>query len=599
MRKFKGILKSFENKATLWVILLLLALGSVFSALIPPFQSPDEFNHIKRAYLLTKGQILLKSTQGQPAGGEIDTGLLSYFDGYQRLPFNADKKISKEEDFAVSSIKWSEKQVFSPLPNMGYYFPLAYAPQALGLGIGESLGLSVRNSYRLGRFFVLTFSLIMLAIAFAIFPANACILGLLILPMSIFQFCSASLEGFTNAVTVLCIGLFMRGGNKKFSFPGWMSYLLVGCILLLTTSRMQLLPLLILPLFVWFVRKERAILWQFFIVTGFSLIWSLVSVKATYLNRGASDYSTSQIILFYIKHPTVLFYALQNTIETNIWFYRDSFIGVLGWLDTRFDDYIYLLLSGCLVLLVLFSISLKSWKDDWQPRIILVGSLSLSFFLVFFSQVVCWNSVPVKIIEGVQGRYFIAPLVLLGYALSGSSGFFEGIWKKFAIIPLVLMGIMVILYLPKTLIERYYMAPYETAYARSKMEPSAQLDIRSPIKILMTSSHSDEQVGLKRIGVMFGTYIRRNPGEAELRLKGQDGIEFVQRFSLSALADNKYRYFDLDAKRYRSGEILSVSGVGVSTWENHDEKGGVNTCIIYEYVNGKMRFTPGCPIVSD
>jgi len=95
---------------------------------------------------------------------------------------------------------------------------------------------------------------------------------------------------------------------------------------------------------------------------------------------------------------------------------------------------------------------------------------------------------------------------------------------------------------------------------------------------------------------MFGTYVRQNPGEAELRLKGPDGAEFVQRFSLPDLADNKYRYFDLDSKRYVSGEIVSITGDGVSTWESHSEKGGVNTCITYEYNNGKRRFTPGCPL---
>lgn len=135
-----------------------------------------------------------------------------------------------------------------------------------------------------------------------------------------------------------------------------------------------------------------------------------------------------------------------------------------------------------------------------------------------------------------------------------------------------------------------------TAQESYKMQPSAQLDTRAPIRISMTSSHQDDQAGVKRIGVMFGTYVRQNPGDAELRLKGPDGAEFVQRFSLPDLADNKYRYFDLDSKRYTSGEIVSITGDGVSIWESHNKKGGVNTCITYEYNNGKRRFTPGCPL---
>ena len=112
----------------------------------------------------------------------------------------------------------------------------------------------------------------------------------------------------------------------------------------------------------------------------------------------------------------------------------------------------------------------------------------------------------------------------------------------------------------------------------------------------MTPSHQDEQTGLKRIGVMFGTYVRQKPGDAELRLKRPNGPEFVQRFSLPDLDNNKCRFFEVDSKRYTSGEILSITGSAVSTWESHDVKGGVHTCITYEYTKGIRRFTLGCPL---
>src|SRR6185295_8305915 len=40
----------------------------LFGELTPPFQSPDEFNHIKRAYLLSKGVIAVGS-RGTQTGG--------------------------------------------------------------------------------------------------------------------------------------------------------------------------------------------------------------------------------------------------------------------------------------------------------------------------------------------------------------------------------------------------------------------------------------------------------------------------------------------------------------------------------------------------
>ena len=40
-------------------LLLLIVVVLPISFLVPPFQSPDEFNHIKRAYLLSKGDVFL------------------------------------------------------------------------------------------------------------------------------------------------------------------------------------------------------------------------------------------------------------------------------------------------------------------------------------------------------------------------------------------------------------------------------------------------------------------------------------------------------------------------------------------------------------
>jgi len=67
-------------------------------------------------------------------------------------------------------------------------------------------------------------------------------------------------------------------------------------------------------------------------------------------------------------------------------------------------------------------------------------------------------------------------------------------------------------------------------------------------------------------------------------------------FFLPDLGNNKYRFFEEDSKRHTPAEILSITGSAVSTWESHDEKGGVHPCITYEYTKGIRRFTLGCPL---
>ncbi|PLC48049.1 hypothetical protein CR159_20195 [Pollutimonas subterranea] len=128
-----------------------------------------------------------------------------------------------------------------------------------------------------------------------------------------------------------------------------------------------------------------------------------------------------------------------------------------------------------------------------------------------------------------------------------------------------------------------------------RLQPSPQLSTEQPLKLSMTTGPASQK-GLKRIGIRFGTYAQQNAGEAELRLVRADGTEYRQIFPLSDLADNAYRHFDLDGSSYVSGQIIGVSGGGVSTWESHATNGEVLTCLTYEYADGKLGFTSGCPL---
>lgn len=586
--------------ANAWLLLVLLVFGSTIATLIPSFQSPDEFDHIKRAYLFTKGTILLDTHSGAASGGKIDTGLLAYFRIFQKLPFHPERKISHEEAIAAASIRWTGERAFSEAPGTGYYFPLAYLPQSIALKTGEMLDLSIDDSYRLARFAVLASSLAALVAACAVFPLNSFVLALLLLPMSVFQFLSASLDGFTTALTCLCVALFMRAYLKVLPFSLTMSVLLSACILVLTTSRIQMLPLLVLPLLVWVSRRKAVFLWQFLALSVFALVWTFLSIQSTYVVRGDLGRSTSHLIHFYVSNPRALFDAITNTLlnEEKLSYYKNSFIGILGWIDTRFEDRFYETVSEILVSIAFFSISLKHIRTDWHARIILVALALISSFLVFSSMLITWSAdtLPATMIDGVQGRYFIGPAILFAYALSGSSDFLDERWNQLALLPLLVLIGLVSSQFPKVLASRYFMMPSEASARRFDLQPSHQLDPERPVPIILTPSRQDDPTPLKHIGVMFGTYGRSNAGIAELRLHSPDGVSFAQRVSLANVPDNGFMWFDLGSKRITSGEFVSLDGgKGVSTWQTRSEDGTIATCINFEYVNGEKRSTPGCP----
>src|SRR3954454_21018771 len=82
-------------------LLALLVAAVVIAAIIPPFQSPDETDHIKRAYLLGKGVILLDKFADKGSGGLIDSGLLTYMSTYEVLRGRADQKMTADQEYSV------------------------------------------------------------------------------------------------------------------------------------------------------------------------------------------------------------------------------------------------------------------------------------------------------------------------------------------------------------------------------------------------------------------------------------------------------------------------------------------------------------------
>jgi uncharacterized membrane protein len=122
-----------------------------FTALTPSLQSPDEFDHVKRAYALGKGTFLFRSVEGRSSGTEIDSSLAQYIAIHHPIGINQDRKISVRDKELAQQLQWGNKTTFSETPATSYYFPLIYMPQAIAFVLGEKLGLSIDLTYRMAR----------------------------------------------------------------------------------------------------------------------------------------------------------------------------------------------------------------------------------------------------------------------------------------------------------------------------------------------------------------------------------------------------------------------------------------------------------------
>ena len=391
----------------------------VLICITPPLQSPDEFDHIKRAYALGEGTIFFKPQNNQSSGAMIDDGLLKYIAFHDPIGLNPDQKVTTKHLAAAGELHWEGTKTFSATPATAFYFPLIYTPQTFALKVGKWLGLSIHRSYYLTRFVASITVLLILSAAFVLTSPSPVALALLAMPMSIFQLSSTSLDGIATALSVLFISIFLKilrdplGSNRKLF---WVALASFG---LLASSRLQLLPFFLVFLVLFARDKNKAQLIASFAVLFLVCIWVLVAGKYTVDHRVPSDIGSSEVALFYIRHPLSLFHVIWSTLTDRVTLlgYFSSFFGILGWLNAAFQGkaYIYLLI-GMLTISVA-SLSFKYIKLNWTVSILFILMASLSIFLIMFAMLTTWTPYPSTTIIGVQGRYFLIPALALSYGL--------------------------------------------------------------------------------------------------------------------------------------------------------------------------------------
>ena len=223
------------------------------------------------------------------------------------------------------------------------------------------------------------------------------------------------------------------------------------------TSRPYLLPLLMFVLYACFFIKKKVNFLFFLVSTLAILIWLAYAATLTSEVVTITGASSKSVLLYYIENPQKLFSVFLATISDNSKFYRYSFLGILGWLDTQFSVEIYNRLSIIIATIGLCSISIKNIMNEWFPRVLVIIAAFVSISLIFFSLLLCWTPHPATIIQGVQGRYFLIPMIMIAYAISGSLKLHGGFSRKCALLLVAILGIFTIIGTTQLLIERYYL----------------------------------------------------------------------------------------------------------------------------------------------
>lgn len=439
--------------APLWAVLLIICNTLVLWQVIPPFQSPDEFDHLKRAYLLTRGVFILETPVGGRSGGMIDQGLLDYMHFYHHLPAHMTEKVTDTMTHDAKQIRWAHQESFSSASGTGYYFPLIYAPQSLALALGEWMDVSIATSYDLARLFVLISVSFLLWAAFTCYPVPPWVLATLFLPMTMFQCASASLDAMAIALSVFSMAAFLKVMCGRSSSHVMLFYAALITLSIVVSSRVNLFPLFVLPLYVAYAMRRVDAAVCTLAMVALNLWWAAVAAKTTVHGAIVLEQPVREIVIYYMTHLAALWDVLYAT-TTQIPGWGAGFIGVLGWLDTPFSIPVYILLVAGYVCIVYLSAFNGLFKKDLAIPLLLIVASGASVCITLAALLITFTPHPATMITGVQGRYFLIPVLMLAYAFSEQpDGRRYGAGVYFLVI---IFNAVALLSTANLLIDRYY-----------------------------------------------------------------------------------------------------------------------------------------------
>lgn len=409
--------------------------GLLIGGTTPPLLSPDEHAHLVRAYTLISGEWRMHTPAGRSTAAWVDPALAEYINVHRETNRVAVGRSPGPPPTATevvaagnTSLSKSAQPISISAPGAAVYPPIAYLPQGFALGSARALHLPMTSAYALARLVTLMTSAAVLFAAFLLVTPSPLQLALLTLPMSLFQLASAALDGFSTSMAVLALSLYQALQKAQPRHRPIIHVCLVSSILIVVPARLHLWPLLIL---LFLSARQLKSPWGWFtsLTCLFTvLIWvARVSRSTVDLRRAQLSTDTFQTAIELFSHPYELIALLMRTLTNQelLNFYGHSFIGLLGWLHLPLEpSKAYQMLA---LMLAIFTVLTVSWirQRPWrmlleQTRWLFVGMAMLSALSVFLLLLVAWTPDPgnALLIEGVQGRYFLVPALMVAMALA-------------------------------------------------------------------------------------------------------------------------------------------------------------------------------------
>ena len=417
---------AMANVAFLYLVLSLLGVIPLV-LLTPPFQVPDEPQHLFRAYQLS--ELDLRSVvQAGSAGAVLPSSLVELADRFlgSRAIHTSRPVNPSPLNNTLGALRIPldpGRREFTDFTGAAFYSPLPYLPQVAAVFIGRLAGFGPLGLLYAARLANGLTALLIVTAALRVLPVGGMALFVLgLLPMVLFQFASASPDAAVISTAFLFTAIAMRARFRRH----WSGMEVgVACLAgaVFCSLKPVYAPLLMIGLpaalrrvSAGHVLAVHAVLVA--VVLGTTALWQTYSSSSLVLPFEGTNLSAQ--LAGIMAHPGPFAMTVARTLWWNTPFFFHSMIGQLGWLTIKLPAIMYLMPVAALLVCMLLG------SRAQEPRIGLVEAawqsvlLGASGLLIFVALYLYCTPVGLGVVNGVQGRYFLPLAGLVAVVLSAT-----------------------------------------------------------------------------------------------------------------------------------------------------------------------------------
>lgn len=417
------------------IFLVTAATVGIFMAFrVTPLFGNDEIVHFPRAYHVQEGHLKATHLGGYDYGGYLPAQIKQFNDAYreqvQSQTVDAEKLRQIKERYGHERLNVTEREKLaftSATLSAGW----DYAPPALGILVARSLNLPLNWYVYLGRLFTLSTYILLAYFAIKYIPIGKRFLMVVaLLPVAVVQGMTIGMDGLVNGLSWLIIALTFAALVKKLIITPRLLALVLFLSLFFATTKQGYLPLaavpLILPARLFPFDLKQVWIWRL----GFGgalLITSLWYLGATspiaevihHVQRPGLNVDEGSQLHFIFQNP-LPFLAIIFIQPFTIWA-ASIYAGMVGVLTNKL---IYLPIPLIVLLFIALAITAfhkerthVSGRDRWYVLVSSSGAFIATFILINVALYLSFTRVGFDRVEGLQGRYFLPLLPLLGIIL--------------------------------------------------------------------------------------------------------------------------------------------------------------------------------------